>query len=48
MSAADNKKLVQEMFVIAGSPDPAVRENSLFMPRLDEHLRRPKAKGTSA
>jgi ketosteroid isomerase-like protein len=31
MSAADNKKLVQEMFVIAGDPDPAVREKSLFM-----------------
>lgn len=34
MSAADNKKLVQEMFVIAGSPDPAVREKSLFMATL--------------
>ncbi|NEU99729.1 nuclear transport factor 2 family protein [Bradyrhizobium uaiense] len=34
MSAADNKKLVQEMFVIADSPDPAVREKSLFMATL--------------
>ncbi len=34
MSAADNKKLVQGMFVIAGSPDPAVREKSLFMATL--------------
>lgn len=34
MSAADNKKLVQEMFAIAGSPDPAVREKSLFMATL--------------
>lgn len=34
MSAADNKKLVQEMFVITGSPDPAVREKSLFMATL--------------
>ncbi|MBR0870601.1 nuclear transport factor 2 family protein [Bradyrhizobium tropiciagri] len=34
MSAADNKKLVQEMFAIAGDPDPAVREKSLFMASL--------------
>ncbi|WP_426440912.1 nuclear transport factor 2 family protein [Bradyrhizobium genosp. P] len=34
MSAADNKKLVQEMFAIAGDPDPAVREKSLFMQNL--------------
>ena len=34
MSAADNKKLVQEMFAIAGDPDPAVREKSLFVASL--------------
>jgi ketosteroid isomerase-like protein len=34
MSAADNKKLVQEMFAIAGDSDPAVRERSLFMATL--------------
>lgn len=34
MSAADNKKLVQEIFVVASNPDPAVREKSLFMATL--------------
>jgi len=34
MSAADNKKLVQEIFAIAGDPDPAVREKSLLVPNL--------------
>ncbi|WP_375787668.1 nuclear transport factor 2 family protein [Bradyrhizobium sp. Pha-3] len=34
MSAADNKKLVQEIFAIAGDPDPAVREKSLLMASL--------------
>lgn len=34
MSATDNKKLVQEMFAIAGDPDPTVREKSLFMATL--------------
>ncbi|MFB9270046.1 nuclear transport factor 2 family protein [Bradyrhizobium erythrophlei] len=34
MSAADNKKLVQEIFAIAGDPDPAVRDRSLFMASL--------------
>ncbi|QOZ32036.1 nuclear transport factor 2 family protein [Bradyrhizobium sp. CCBAU 53421] len=34
MSAADNKKLVQEIFVVASNPDPAVREKSLFMTTL--------------
>ena len=34
MSAADNKKLVQQMFSVAGDPDPAVREKSLFMATL--------------
>ena len=29
MSAADNKKLVQEIFAIAGDPDPAVREKEI-------------------
>jgi uncharacterized protein len=30
MSAADNKKLMQEIFAAAGNPDPAVRDRSLF------------------
>lgn len=34
MGAAENKKLVQEMFAIAGDPDPAAREKSLFMAHL--------------
>ena len=34
MSAADNKKLVQQMFTVAGDPDPAVREKSLFIATL--------------
>ena len=34
MSATDNKKLVQEIFAIAGDPDPAVREKSLLVPNL--------------
>ena len=34
MSAADNKKLVQEIFAIAGNPDPEVRDRSLFMANL--------------
>lgn len=34
MSAADNKKLVQEIFAIAGDPDPAVREKSLLVANL--------------
>ncbi|MGY3484127.1 ketosteroid isomerase-like protein [Bradyrhizobium sp. USDA 4011] len=34
MSAADNKKLVHQMFSVAGDPDPAVREKSLFMATL--------------
>jgi ketosteroid isomerase-like protein len=34
MSAADNKKLVQEIFAVAGNPDPATRERSLFLANL--------------
>jgi uncharacterized protein len=30
MSAADNKKLIQEIFAAAGNPDPAIRDRSLF------------------
>jgi ketosteroid isomerase-like protein len=30
MSAAENKKLMQEIFAAAGNPDPAVRDRSLF------------------
>jgi ketosteroid isomerase-like protein len=30
MSAADNKKLMQEIFAAAGNPDPTVRDRSLF------------------
>jgi uncharacterized protein len=30
MSAAANKKLVQEIFAAAGSPDPAARDRALF------------------
>src|SRR3981081_1181740 len=30
MSAAANKKLMQEIFAAAGNPDPAVRDRSLF------------------
>ena len=34
MSAADNKKLMQEIFAAAGNPDPAVRDRSLFVASL--------------
>jgi uncharacterized protein len=34
MSAADNKKLIQEIFAVAGNPDPAVRDRSLFVASL--------------
>jgi uncharacterized protein len=30
MSAAANKKLIEEIFAAAGNPDPAVRDRSLF------------------
>jgi ketosteroid isomerase-like protein len=34
MSAAANKKLMQEIFTAAGNPDPAVRDRSLFVASL--------------
>lgn len=34
MSAADNKKLIQDIFAAAGSPDPDVRDRSLFIASL--------------
>jgi hypothetical protein len=34
MSAAANKKLMQEIFESAGNPDPAVRDRSLFVASL--------------
>src|SRR5664279_2077631 len=34
MSAADNKKLVQEIFAAAGNPDPAARNRALFVASL--------------
>jgi ketosteroid isomerase-like protein len=34
MSAAANKKLMQEIFAAAGNPDPAVRDRSLFVASL--------------
>jgi uncharacterized protein len=34
MSAAANKKLMQEIFAVAGNPDPAVRDRSLFVASL--------------
>jgi uncharacterized protein len=36
MSAAANKKLMQEIFAAAGNPDPAVRDRSLFVASLAE------------
>jgi ketosteroid isomerase-like protein len=39
MSAIDNKKRVQEIFAAAGSPDPAVRDRSLFIASLAEDAR---------
>ena len=34
MSAAANKKLMQDIFAAAGNPDPAVRDRSLFVASL--------------
>jgi ketosteroid isomerase-like protein len=34
MSAAANKKLMQEIFAVAASPDPAVRDRALFIASL--------------
>jgi hypothetical protein len=34
MSAADNKKLVQEIFASAANPDPAARDRALFVASL--------------
>jgi uncharacterized protein len=34
MSAAANKKLMEEIFAAAGNPDPAVRDRSLFVASL--------------
>jgi ketosteroid isomerase-like protein len=34
MSAAANKKLIEEIFAAAGNPDPAVRDRSLFIASL--------------
>jgi ketosteroid isomerase-like protein len=34
MSAAANKKLIQEIFAASGNPDPAVRDRSLFIASL--------------
>ena len=34
MSAAANKKLMEEIFAAAGNPDPSVRDRSLFVARL--------------
>ena len=36
MSAADNKKLMQQIFAAAGNPDPAVRDRALFAASLAE------------
>ncbi|WP_454617293.1 nuclear transport factor 2 family protein [Bradyrhizobium cenepequi] len=36
MSAADNKKLMQQIFAVAGSPDPAARDRALFTASLAE------------
>src|ERR1700724_1411864 len=34
MSAAANKKLMQEIYAAAGNPDPAVRDRALFVATL--------------
>jgi ketosteroid isomerase-like protein len=34
MSAAENKKLMEDIFAAAGNPDPAVRDRSLFIASL--------------
>src|SRR5580700_10845538 len=34
MSAAANKKLMEEIFAAAGNPDPAVRDRALFIASL--------------
>jgi uncharacterized protein len=39
MSAAANKKLMEEIFAAAGSPDPAVRDRALFIASLAEDAR---------
>ena len=36
MSAADNKKLMQQIFAAAGNPDPAARDRALFAASLAE------------
>ena len=36
MSAADNKKLMQQIFAVAGNPDPAARDRALFTASLAE------------
>jgi ketosteroid isomerase-like protein len=39
MSAAANKKLMQEIFAAAGNPDPAVRDRALFTASLADDAR---------
>jgi len=39
MSAATNKKLMEEIFAAAGNPDPAVRDRSLFVASLADDAR---------
>jgi hypothetical protein len=34
MSASENKKLMEEIFAVAGNPDPAVRDRALFVASL--------------
>jgi ketosteroid isomerase-like protein len=36
MSAAANKKLMQDIFAAAGNPDPAMRDHSLFVASLTD------------
>jgi ketosteroid isomerase-like protein len=36
MSAADNKKLMQQIFAAAGNPDPAARDRALFTASLTD------------
>jgi uncharacterized protein len=39
MSAAANKKLMEEIFAAAGNPDPAVRDRSLFIASLADDVK---------
>lgn len=39
MSAAANKKLMQEIFAAAGNPDPAVRDRALFVASLADDVK---------